>query len=231
MSTLSVLLGQIHRLRRHVRDSQTEIERGPRVLKSRQAILDTQEAGYKAAIDALKAAKVGVHEREVSLKAAFVRLTKYEKQLGEAGSPREYQGKEAEIQTTREEIARLEEEILMGMIDVEEKAAELPAKDAEIARYRVSFAEWQKDAAERIARIRGEVTAATAELTKTELEIPDIIRPNLARLVKSYGPDGFAHVEDSSCGHCRTAIANVAKSQLAADEFVCCSSCGRALYL
>jgi len=231
MPSLSALLSQIHRLRKHIRDSQTEIERGPRVLKSRRGIADTQEAAYKAAVDGLRAAKVGIHEREVSLKSAFVRLSKYEKQLGEAKSPRESEGKQAEIKTTRDEIARLEEEILMGMIDAEEKTAALPEKEAEIAKYRAAFLEWQKDAAERIERIRAEVTSATAELTTVELEIPDLIRPNLARLVKSYGPDGFAHVQDSSCGHCRTAIANVAKSQLAANEFVCCSSCGRALYL
>src|SRR5436309_11100523 len=68
MAGPATILREIHRLRRHAKDLQAELERGPRLLKGQQAKVARQEEAAREAHDTLKRLKVTSHEKEVLLK-------------------------------------------------------------------------------------------------------------------------------------------------------------------
>ena len=80
------ILREVHRLRRHAKELQNEIQRGPRLLKAQQAKLTSQENLIKEGHEALKKLKVAAHDKETQLKGVQQVIAKHEKQKNEATS-------------------------------------------------------------------------------------------------------------------------------------------------
>jgi uncharacterized protein len=229
--TTPALLQEIHRLRKHIRELNNEIERAPRVIKAHQAKLLKQEDGLKERKDSIKKLKVTLNDKEGSLKSANQQLAKYEKQQNEAGNPKEFEALQHEIAHTQGIRQKLEEEILTLMSQLDEANEKLPKQEQELAKGKEDFKTFEKDSADRIIRLKEEIKLAEGELAKVELNVPSSIRVHFDRLVKAYGPDAFAKVDNRACQHCHSTITSEMSSQLQKDTFICCKSCGRALYL
>src|SRR4051812_10689215 len=120
MPTLSELFRNIHRLRRHARDLQAEMDRGPLQLKARQNHATKQAAAVQMAKDALKKKQVAVLDLESTLKSTHEILQKYTRQLNEVTDPKAYEALQHEIATSKTKAAELEEAILNGMTEVDE---------------------------------------------------------------------------------------------------------------
>jgi uncharacterized protein len=228
---LSPLLREIHRLRKHIRDAQAEIDRGPRVLKAHQTKLAAHEKAVADAKEELKKRKAGILTGESQIKSLHQALNKHEKQLDGLTTPREIEAKQHDIANTKELIAKQEDELLTAMADVEERTAKVPELEAGLAKAKAEFAVYEKDAAERIVRLKEAVADATKALAAEEAKIPQSIRSQYDRLVKAHGADALAAVENQSCSYCRVGITAQNFADLQTDIFLCCRNCGRALYL
>ena len=79
-TTPAAILREVHRLRRHAKDLQTEIERLPRQLNAQKGKVVRQEDVLKQAQEGIKKLKVSIHEKEVSLKSKHQEIAKREKQ-------------------------------------------------------------------------------------------------------------------------------------------------------
>src|SRR4051812_32116739 len=232
MPNLNPLLKELHRLRKLVRDAQGEIDRGPRVLKAHQTKLAAQEKALADAKDALKHRKADVLTGESQIKSLGQTLAKYQKQLDGLTDPRQIEAKDHDVANTRAPIAQQEDDLLAAMGDVDDRAAEIPDFEAAVAKAKADFAAYEKEAAERMGRLKGEVQAATAVLAAEEAKIPPPIRGQYDRLVKAHGADAFAAVENQTCTHCRVGITTQGLADLRqGGQFICCRNCGRAQYL
>lgn len=233
MSTLTVpqLLREAHRLRKHLRELKSEIDLGPRVLKIQEQKLATAKQTHADAHDAIQKLKLKIRDDEGTLKQVNGQLAKFEKQLNDAASPKEYEGKQSEIRQAKEKIAALEEAILTGMEDLEQKTAHLPTDDKTWADAQAEFEQFKIDAKERLERLQADQKASLAELAKVDAGFPPAVKPQYDRLIKAYGPDGIAAVSGKVCGQCRVGIAEQQKNDITAGKFICCSTCGRAMYL
>ena len=229
---LNPLLKELHRLRKLIRDAQAEIDRGPRVLKAHQTKLAAQEKALADARDALKHRKADVLTGESQIKSLTQSLAKHEKQLDTLTDPRQIEAKEHDIAHTKESIAKQEDDLLNAMSDVDERTAKVPEFEAAAAKAKADFAVYEKEAAERIVRLKDELKSATAALAAEEAKIPPAIRGQYDRLVKAHGADAFAAVENQNCTHCRVGITQQGLADLkAGNEFICCRNCGRAQYM
>ena len=229
---LNPLLRELHRLRKLIRDAQAEIDRGPRVLKAHQTKLAGQDKALADARDALKHRKADVLTGEATIKSLNQALAKHEKQLDTLTDPRQIEAKEHDIANTRGLIAKTEDDILTAMSDVDDRAARIPDLEAAVAKARADFAAYEKEAAERVVRLKDEVKSATAALAAEEAKIPPGIRGQYDRLVKAHGADAFAAVENQTCTHCRVGITTQGLADLRqGNEFICCRNCGRAQYM
>jgi predicted nucleic acid-binding Zn-ribbon protein len=229
---LNPFLREVHRLRKLIRDAQAEVERGPRVLKAHQTKLAAQEKAVADAKDALKHRKADVLTGESQIKSLHQALNKHEKQLDGLTGPKEIEAKQHDIANTKALIAKQEDDLLTAMTDVEERTAKIPQLEAGLVKAKADYQQYEKEAAERITRLKEEVGTATKALAAEEAKIPPAVRGQYDRLVKAHGADALAPIEGQSCSHCRVGITIQMYSDLQrGTELIFCRNCGRVLYL
>ena len=214
-----------------MRELKSEIDLGPRVLKVQEQKLAAAKQAHAAAYEHIQKLKLKIRDDEGTLKQVNGQLAKYEKQLNDAASPKEYEGKQSEIRQAKEKVAALEEAILLGMDELEQKTADVPNVEKTWADAQAEFEQYKVDAKERLERLHADHKASTATLAAVDAQFPPVVKPLYDRLVKAHGPDGMAAISGKVCGHCRVGISDQARGDIAAGKFVCCSTCGRALYL
>src|SRR5262245_15693758 len=118
MSGLIALLRDLHRVHRQKRDLREHLDRLPYQLKAMRAKTARAENAFKEGQDALKRLKVGIHEREVSLKTKAGQIEKWETQINLVTSKKEYDALKLEMAHTKEECGRLEDEVLLALTEI-----------------------------------------------------------------------------------------------------------------
>ncbi len=231
MAGIGDTLREIHRLRRHARELQQEIDRSPYQLKARRAVAAKAEDSLRDAQESLKKLKVATHDHEVSLKSAHAQIAKYERQLDEAGDKKQYDALKHEIATAREKAQALEDAILEGMAEAEDRTAKLPEQQQAAQKAKDDLAAFERDQNARLARLAEELKGTLGQLKQVEGQLPEGAKAQYQRLVNAYGADALAAVENHSCAHCHTQITVQQMHDVQTGEFVCCRSCGRGLYL
>jgi predicted nucleic acid-binding Zn-ribbon protein len=223
-------LRECHRLRRHLRDLQAEIDRGPRVLKGRQETLEEARQAHAAHHDSITKLKLKQREDEGTLKQTETRLAKLQDQLTGISVQKEYAAKESEIAQARAKQGELEDAILATITEIEERTAAIPAVEKTWADAQAEFKEFEKEAAERLERLKADQAASRAALAKAEAEIPADVRPKYDTLVKAHGPEAMAAVKAKVCQGCRTALTEQRWMEVRSGEFLPCPNCGKMLY-
>jgi predicted nucleic acid-binding Zn-ribbon protein len=225
------ILREIHRLRRHARNLQDEIERLPRLLKAQQARVARQEELLKEAQELLKKLKVATHDREVTLKTAQALIAKYEKQRNETTSRKEYDALNHEIAVTRENCAKIEDQILEAMLKADEQAAKIPELEQELQKAKEECARFEKTSGERQASLAAQLEQALKALKEVEANVPDDVREQYDRVVAARSEDAMSAVVSKTCSACYTEITAQSYNNLLLGQFVLCKACGRILYL
>lgn len=224
------LLKELHRLRRHLRELQSEIDLGPRVMKAQQQKLDAEKHAHQDAHDTLKKRKLKLKEDEGSLKEVEQRLLKLQADVNLAGSKKEYDAKLSEIATANGKKGEFEDAILATMTEIEERTADAPNIEQKWKDAQAEFEQYKTDAAERLQRLLADQSAAQAALAAAEAKLPAEVKGLYDRLVKSHGPEALAGVVGKTCQQCRMSITEQVKNNLMGGSFVTCPQCGRALY-
>jgi predicted nucleic acid-binding Zn-ribbon protein len=223
-------LRECHRLRAHIRDLQAEIDRGPRVLREAQDELEAARAEHAAHHEAIKRLKLKQRDDEGTLKQTETRLAKLEDQLAGIGVPKEYAAKQSEIEQAKAKKGELEDSILATIMELEEKTAAIPAVEQKWSDAQAEFAQFQKEAAERLERMLADQEAGRAELAKVEATLPPEVKETYDTLVKAKGPDALAAAKNRVCQACRTSMTETQFLELRMGTPRTCTTCGRLLY-
>jgi predicted nucleic acid-binding Zn-ribbon protein len=231
MASTAELMREIHRLRRFARDLQEQIERAPARHQAEQAKTARKQDAVRENQEAIKKLKVTVHEKEVTLRTTHGQIGRYQQQLNEVGSKKEYDALQAEIAAAREKCAKLEEEAFAAMAETEERTANIPPLEQAAKQAAEEFANWAKDSDARMADLKRQLDETQAKLKEVEAAVPASARSQFERIVRHRGVDAFAPVQDGTCGACRTEITAQQYNDLLIGNFVACKSCGRILYL
>jgi len=232
MAGPAAILREIHRLRRHAKDLQTEINRLPLLLKAQQNKVARQEEIQRETQENLKRLKVTAHDKEVTLRTTHQQIAKHQKQLNEAAGKKEYDALQAEIAADRKKCQQLEDEILEGMVQTEEKTAQLPELEKAVKRTREECAQFERDAQGRQASLAEQLQQVQQQLKEVEATMPENIRQQYDRLINAKGEDAMSAVQGRTCTACNTEItAQMYNDLQLTGQFVLCKSCGRILYL
>ena len=231
MAGPAVLFREIHRLRRFGNELKEQIDRFPKQVLAQQAKVKRQEAAQHDGIDTIKKLKVTLHEKEVSLKSTNAQIKKYEGQINDVSGKKEYDALQLEIKNAKKLSQDLEDEILAGMTEVDERTAKLPEYEQNVHKAREEFTRWEKTAKERYVEQSATLAETLAKLKTAEVQIPEKVRGHYSRIVASMGHDGMAAVKNRSCSDCATEITAQSYNELLQEQFVACKSCGRILYL
>ncbi len=231
MTSPGEILREIHRLRRNAKELEGKSEAGPKQLKMQHAAVTRQEENLRQAQEQLKHLKVKTHEKEVSLKTCAGQIAKYEKQLNDIMSKKEYEALKHEMTNSRAEKDKLEDEILALLEQIDQQQAKVPECEKALAQARAQAAQFEQDYEARMADLAAQRRQALARLAEVEAGLPDDIRSQYDRLVGHKGQDAMAAVENSTCVACYTSITAQSQNDLLRGMFVLCKSCGRMLYL
>ena len=229
-ASISTVFRECHRLRRHLRDLKDEIDRGPRILKARQTHLANEEQAHKLAYDTIKKLKLKQKDDEGSLKTIEQQLSRLATRAMEVTTMKEMLATKSEIDQATAKKNILEDTILETITDVEDRTADLPNVEKRWADAQAEFKEYQLEAKERLERMIADQQRCESELLKQDAMIPPEVLGQYTRLVKGYGPDGLAGLKGLICQQCRSKVTEGQRTDLEGGAFVCCSSCGRALY-
>lgn len=227
----AAILREIHRLRKHTKDLQTEIERLPRLLKGQQAKVARQEEAAKQAHEQIKHLKVSVREKEGLVKQTHQLITKHERQLNEASGKKEYDALKVEIASERAKVQRTEDEILNTLMEIDDRTAKLPESDRAAEQLKVDYAEYERTQGARQQVLAEQLQQAMTNLKEVEASLPDDIRNHYERQVSARGDEALSAVENRVCLACYTEITAQNHNDLIQGNFVMCKSCGRILYL
>lgn len=230
MASVTDLFREIHRLRRHARELQNEIDLGPRVLKEKQDELIREEAVHKECYDAVKRLKLKLKEDEGTLKQVEQLLDKLGTRAMQVTTMKEMEATKHETEIAQAKKAELEDAILAGMTEIEERTAKHPGDEARWKAAKAEFAQFEIDAKERYERIVEDLRLTQAKLAEKDAALPPDIKPIYERLVRTYGPDGLAAVKGKVCQQCRAGMTDQQVINLQAGRYMVCPRCGRALY-
>jgi predicted nucleic acid-binding Zn-ribbon protein len=225
---------ELHRLRRFAQGLQEQLARIPLQLKAHQARLAKQEQLLRDAQEHVKHLKVTASDKEKALKSMHDKIARFEKQVNDVSSKKEYDALQLEIAHAKVECGRLEDEILAALTDSEERAAALPDVEKAVAQARADWAKVEADTGPRKIDLEKQLKETQQQLRTVEATIPTTptdLRAQYNRTIASFGADGMAAVHGRICDNCHTEITVQAANELAQEKFVVCKSCGRILYL
>ena len=232
--TLTDLLGQLYRLQTRIRFVHEREKRRDTVPPD----LVEVDREYQDKVQAVAALKSRLTEAELEKRKAEgeladhkEKLKKYQAQLRNVQSSREYSaalneidGVEKLIRSTEDKFLELEEEIEKARADLDEREKTLPA---ETEQHEERLKDWR---AEQRA-INDELTSAREEIARLEAEIPPRDRAEFHRLVDKKHGLAVVLVQGSSCSACHVKVRPAAMQILKQGrEVIYCDSCKRILY-
>ena len=231
MAGPATILREIHRLRRHAKNLQGEIERVPRLLKGQQIKVTRAEEAVKEGLESVKRLKMTSHDKESQLKGTEQLIDKHKQQREQVSSKKEYDALTHEIAADKEKCKSLEDEILSVMEQIEQGTARLPGLDQAVKSAKLEYAEFEKTSKIRLAGLNGEMQKVQGQIKEVEIGLPGDVRPLYERLIGARGEDAMAAVQNRTCQACYTEITAQAFNDLMLSQFILCKSCGRVLYL
>ncbi len=231
MAGAIAILRDLHRLRRHIKGLEDEIGRAPRLIKLKQAALVRQEEELKAAHEQLNHMKVGVRQNEGTLKQAHQQIEKWQGQLRDISSKKEYDALQHEMADGRKRCGELEDRILEEMGQAEEQSNRIPELEKALKKDQDDLVQFEKTSRERVAVLTGELKKAQAEMKGVEEQLPPDFRTVYDRQVSARGEDAMSLVKDRTCTACYTGLTEQMFNDLRAGRLVVCKVCGRIIYL
>ena len=209
---------------------EARIAQAPRQLQVQKAKLQAAEDNLKQAQDEIKQLKVKINDREVTVKATYQQVAKWEKQREGVENKKEFEALNHETAQAQSRIKSLEDEIFETMTLVEEKTAQLPAIESITKQVRAEVAQFEKEYDDRIAKFEAERAQTVAELSAVDAQFTDDVLMLYQKMVRARGPDGLARIEGRVCTVCNTELTPQNASEVKRGLFVLCKSCGRIMY-
>ena len=134
MDDFNPVLRDLHTYQLRIQSVTEELEEGPRRLKRLQNKIAATEKALADHLAAIKALKVGIHDREVSVKANTDRMNKHKRDLDGISSKKEYDALNVEIASLKTRNVGLEDEAFAMMTQVEDMTAKVPAFEAAVTK-------------------------------------------------------------------------------------------------
>jgi len=231
---MSGLLDELYRLQerlRFVHNRERERDTVP-------VELTAVDRDYKEKLEAVQRIKQRLLEAEVEHRRAEAELAdqqekqkKYQAQLRNVQSSREYSavlnemdGVEKQIRASEDKVLALEEELETSRADLKKREENLPRETQE---HEEKLKDWR--AAQRA--INEELKTAQAEISDIEARMRPRELAEFRRLIEKKGGLAVVRVISNSCSACHVKVRPAAMQLLkAGTEIIYCDSCRRILY-
>jgi len=212
---------------------EAEAVRLPKQIESIQTSLAEAKKQMEALKTRVDATRKDLRLKEKDLEVIAAKRAKLEARLYEVKTNKEYSAALLEIEESKQEKAKTEEEILALMELQERLNGEI--RDAEV-RFKTREEQGRQDEGvvrKKLAAVEQELSGVRGERTTRARDLPGGLLADYERISKARGGIAVASVGATAiCGGCRVTIRPQAILELRAGTTVLmrCESCGRFLY-
>jgi hypothetical protein len=220
----------VQRVDLKIQDLETEAVSIPRQIQEWDSTLHVRTSELAAVRKELEEKKKEQRALERKLDQKQAELAKFNAQLPQIKTNREYKAILVEIDMVEKEISDIEEEILTKMTeadDLEERAraseAKLRQAQEETEKEKERLRERQRDLEQALQGSRSERENLAAGVDRSILSIYDRVRVRKGGL-------GIAQIHDESCGACHMALPPQVVNEVLGGKIKSCPSCSRLLY-
>jgi len=210
---------------------EAEVNKLPAAIAAVHAGVDEarkQVDGVKAELDTARRTQ---RAKEKDLEDNRVKRQKFEGQLYQVKTNKEYSAVLVEIEEVKQEKSRVEEDILVAMESQERLTAEL--KEAE-GRFRQRESDGRGEEAalgERLRAVETELAAVRSDRGALSVQLPAGVLADYDRILRHRGVAAVEVAKPNLCGGCRVTITPQRLQELRQQNaFIHCESCGRYLY-
>lgn len=231
MEQQPLILHELHTYLLRIRSVTEELEEGPRRLKRLKMKVAAAEKGLADQQAAIKATKVGIHEREVSLKANTEKVKKHKRDLDTISSKKEFDALNVEIASLEKRNGDLEDETLQMMTQVEESTAKIPEFEQAIAKAKADYAKVEAEYQAQLPAWQARLAEAKQVAAEKTAQIPEDWKAAFTKLESNEGADSLAGLNGRSCSACYTEVTAQQLAMITNGRVEACKSCGKLLYL
>ena len=231
MSTATTdIMASLHQILKSITEKREKLERGPIRVAAHQARVDDATSKLDATREQLTAARMLVDAKQLQLKTSEAKILDLQTKLNTCSNNREYQALLEQIAADQMAESVLEDEILEGMENVDSLGQNVndATSVVEDSKQQMKAESSRVDEEEGVLKL--EIAQLTSDLSETENGLPEEIKPDYLRIVKTRKDDSLASVLDGICEGCFQQITPNMVAQLALKESVICTACGRLLY-
>ncbi|HEV8437410.1 MAG TPA: C4-type zinc ribbon domain-containing protein [Methylomirabilota bacterium] len=208
-----------------------QVARLPQEIAAVHAAVKEAKEAVEAGKTKLDAARKNQRAKEKDLEDNRVKRQKFEGQLYQVKTNKEYSAVLAEIEEVKQEKARIEEEILNLMELGERLAGEV--KEAE-ARFKAREAQGrveETELQEKLRAVEGELSVLRDERAKLAREVSASVLADYDKLLRHRGVAVAEVTKPNFCGGCRVTMTPQRLQELRQQNtLIHCESCGRYLY-
>ncbi len=231
MATPAEILKEIHRLRRYTTDLHKRLDQLPRRQQELQDIVAHHEKKLADVHTHVKQLKVRSHQDDVTLKSTGDQIKKYEGQLNQIMSKKEFDALKHEIDHAKEQASQLEDRILTTLTEIDEQNAQVPQLEQAVKQAKQDLAAFEAESKVRRTELMAEDEKVKQQLAETENSLPaGDLRVTYERLTRQRGDDAFSSVRAKTCQACYMEVTNQQANELLMGKFVLCKNCGRIMY-
>jgi len=231
MPKLTETLRTLHRIHRQHTDLKDRLSRGPRQIQVAETSVKKSEADLAQAKDAYKQAKMSADDKQLQLKHRESKLVDLQAKLNMAQSNKEYQLLKDQMAADNQANSVLADEILEALEKLDQLQAAVKTADSNLVKTKDELTKVRKRVSDQQQGLESELARVRGELDNAEAELDGDFKDNYLRLSRSMGEDALAPVEGGCCGGCSQTLTVQVLNLLKLDKPVFCASCGRMLYL
>ena len=224
------IMASLHQILKSISTRQEKLERGPIRVAAHQANVQDKESQLESTREQLQQARMRVDAKQLQLKTSEAKILDLQTKLNTCANNREYQALLEQIAADQMAESVLEDEILESMETVDTLGESVTSATGEVDEAKKQMHEESKRVDAEAGVLQAEIGQLSQELTDTQGGLPEEIKTNYLRVVKTRKEDCMASVRESICEGCFTQITPNMVAQLALKESVVCTSCGRLLY-
>ncbi len=230
MTVTASAIQTLHRINRQKADLEGQLKRGPKVVATARAKLDSAENQAAGVRKTMQQMRIDADAKQLQMKEREDKIHHWKGQLNTVKENREYQALQDQIAADTQANVVLSDEILEILESLDSKEEELKSVEQHVQEVRSDFEKIEKQIASRREALESELARVMVELSEAEKSLTGDFKREYQRLVAAKGDDAMAAVEDNCCSGCYQTLTPQLLEQLNVGKPIVCPSCGRLIY-
>lgn len=226
------LLVELQGLDTQILKIERDLESIPQELKKMDDAFEEKKSSLRKSEEALKALQMKRKEKEMDLDSKEGSIKKFQSQLYQVKTNKEYSALEGEIARMRADNSLIEEDILKIFDQIDAENQKISKEKEFLKTEENKLAQQKKKFDEEVGRIKAEAEGLNAQRAVIAGKIDKVALAKYDRIIKSKDGLAVVPVAGDSCQGCfRILPPQVIHEIRTKKELVCCGSCARILYI